>query len=217
MILMLFLLHQEDLIVNLFHAQHFFSIFAKNFMYTILLYNYPMPEQEEPREIWTKVSEDAKRLASAIAPAGDLSMSKDFLEQMVEGYPEDFNLDKNLNELTDLGIVQETNLIQEKRERLDKMKRPREMFFAEIEEVPHERRREFIEGPNEEELKYLRLLGEINDYETNHEQFPEQYQGWEKPRFKLRPEYHTMLSEQPDSIDPTSYIENTLRMLRKDK
>lgn len=143
---------------------------------------------EAPSEVWDRLSEDAQRLVIALATGGGLSQEKDFLEFMSQDPDGGFNLDKGMEELFSLGLLQQVTQIQEMRERLASMPRPREIILTPLGQVPPGRLKEYL-NPTDSERKYLRLTVEIKEHEANREKYPDHYKGGEEPRFRLSPEF----------------------------
>lgn len=153
------------------------------------------------KDIWVQLSEDSKKLAIAIATGGGLSQGKWFLEAMSKDEEMGFELDKGTEELFNLGILEEVTLIQEKRERLSTLSKPREIMLMPLDQVPLEKLRQRLDSPTEGEREYLRLDREIKEYEEYNGRFPERYKGWEEPRFRLRSDLQEYITDTFDEQD----------------
>jgi hypothetical protein len=141
-------------------------------------------------DVWSRLSEDAQKLAISLATGGGLTQGKWFLEAMSRDDQIGFDLDKSMKELSGSGLLQEVTLIQEKREQLARMPKPREIILTPLDQVPSDRLKERLGmSLTDSEREYLRLAHDIEEYEANREKYPDRYKGWEEPRFRLSPEF----------------------------
>lgn len=152
-------------------------------------------EHKKPNELWEIISEDAQRLALFVATGGGLSQGRWILEEFSRDKQMGFDLDKSMRELTDLGILQEVTLVQERKERLAKMPRPRDILLIPLDQLPVEKLKERLEGPSNIEREYLRLAHEIEDFEKNKDKYPERYESWETPRYRLNQEFQDFIGD----------------------
>lgn len=125
-----------------------------------------------------------------------------------------FDLEKAIKELTDLGVVEQVTMLQERRERLAQMPRPREIMLMPISKIPKKKLREYLKGPTEEEEDYVNLYKQLSDYEKNHEQFPERYQNWEKPRIRLKQKFLEVVASQMTGEYTELYTRAFLKVAR---
>lgn len=136
-------------------------------------------------DVWSRLSQDAQGLSVFLATGGGLSQGRDFLEAMSQDPEMGFNLDKAMKELSGSGLMEQVTLIQERRERLASMPKPREIMLTPLDKVPADRLKERLSDLTDSEREYMRLAHEIEEYEANREKQPERYKGWEQPRFRL--------------------------------
>jgi hypothetical protein len=148
---------------------------------------------ENISDIWNRLSLDAKILSIYLSRMGDLSLSKETLTSFSKKDNTLFDLDKGLDELSASGVLRQITLIQEKRERLIHMPKPRDIMFMNIEIVPDILLSERLSNKTEAEKEYFNLADEISQYEKYKNKYPKRYQGWEEPRFKLNSEFQEFI------------------------
>jgi len=148
--------------------------------------------------IWSKLSEDAQNLAISMNPGGEFSQRRDFLEEASQDPDMGFNLEIGIKELSELGLLQQITLLQERREQLANMPKPRAIMLIPHNQIPKDKINERLEELTEDERKYFRLSRQIEDYEKNHEKEPSKYEGWEKPRFRLVSDFQSFIDTIPD-------------------
>lgn len=154
---------------------------------------------EAPAVIWDRLSKDGQKLALSLAVGRGLSQARWFLEAMAQDPEMGFDLDKSMKELSDLGILQQVILIEERRELLARMRKPRDIVLMPLDQVPLGKLQEKLETKlTENEREYLRRLDEIEEYEANKDRYPDRYKGWEEPRFRLTPDFQTLIDTLPE-------------------
>lgn len=152
-------------------------------------------EQPIPKDIWANLSEDGQKCAIALATGGGLTQGKWFIDAMSQDDSIGFDQERGLSGLRDTGVLEEITLIQEKKEQLDKMEKPREIMLIPVTEVPAEKLKERLSDLTDAERSYLRLQGEIAEYGQNKGKQPERYKGWEEPRFRLTSRFQSFIEE----------------------
>lgn len=131
---------------------------------------------EEPltaKDIWSRLSVNGIKLAVILSLPGG-SKSPWYLERMSDEMEVD--LEAGLDQLKNLGVLVQSSLIQEKRERLEELGGeipPDEFTMTRQEEVTDSFR------------DRLRLQSDIQAYE----QEPGCHLSWEQPRYGLMPEF----------------------------
>jgi len=153
-------------------------------------------EQLTPKDIWSKLPEDGQKLAISLATGRGLSQGKWFIDAMSQDDSIGFDAEKGMKALSDVGALEEVTLIQERREQLSRMKKPREIMLVPITEVPPERLKERLGDLTDDERSYLRLAHDIEEYEQNRDKQPERYKGWEEPRYRLSSKFQSFIEQQ---------------------
>jgi hypothetical protein len=150
----------------------------------------------QPQETWNKLSSDGKHLSIYLAIGGQWSQDREFLEAMAKGSEPPFNVNVGLQDLNINGVLRTLTLIQEKREVFAAMPKPDPLILTPLSEVPLERLSERLRMLNPHEQEYMRIKHDIEEYETKKDENPERYKEWEKPRYKLTPEFQQFISTQ---------------------
>lgn len=92
-----------------------------------------------------------------------------------------------MNELKARGVLLATSLIQEKRDKLAAMPPPRQIFLEPASGRTPEKNRELGGAKTTEvEQSYFRLRHEIARYDSQHNEHPERFEGWDTPRYRLK-------------------------------
>ena len=139
-----------------------------------------------PANIWGQLSRDAKLLTFFLASGHGLSQGQELIEVMSQNETMGFDREKAMAELSDTGVLDEITFIQEMRERLAKMPKPRQAIIGPLEE-----RLKADLWPTDEEREYIRLRYQIATYEEN----PEQNESYDEPRYRLKPEFQEFMEE----------------------
>ena len=151
-----------------------------------------------PEEAWEVMSEDGKRLADILS-SSDLSHNKEFLNIAARDEEYGFHLEDGLNELKEIGVVEEITLLEEKEEQLRQLLSNYEdddFIFKTDSEISIERLDEYFIRMNNltlDDVVVRRLKREIDEYFKYKGRYPERYNSWEEKRFKLTPDFQQFM------------------------
>jgi len=146
-------------------------------------------EELTPSDIWQQLPEDTRRLAYVLATGGGLSQSLEFIETMSQDKEVGFKLETAMEKLAAVGALEEITFIQEARELLEEMPKPREGVIGSVEE-----RIQADLQLTDKEREYLWLHFQIEDYDED----PEQHKLWDETRYRLKPEFLQIILREPD-------------------
>jgi hypothetical protein len=130
-------------------------------------------KEKSVNETLKVLSKGAKRVLVNVFLSGSQDMKS--LKELDDDENNPFDLEVVIKELSDLGLIQKTSLIDEKIEMLDKMSKEDVFIYPPLGKINTIR----------DEEKYSSSKGDIERFEED----PDQYKPWQETRYRLNPDF----------------------------
>jgi len=134
--------------------------------------------KEEFSRLWSVLSPSARELAKMMA-----TIQPAFDQKYLQVISPLSNLEAAINDLLNVGLIEATSYIEERRKVLSELSHIAAAALANLGAEAE---------ATDEEIRYLSAYLEVASYE----QEPEKHQGWEVPKYQLKEQYREFVLQQ---------------------